>query len=136
MKRWNKKQNRKGFTMIELMVVVVVVGVLAAIAVPMYGKYVKNARVTEATAQIGEIITSAKAYAAENGDWPALGEGMLDAAPATDNFTYTVTGADGDATTDAYTVTATGANNMAGVTVAITVTDVNSNGGAPVVSGL
>ena len=60
------KPGRKGFTMIELMVVVVVVGILASIAVPMYGKYVKNARLTEATGRIGEIITACKAWASRS----------------------------------------------------------------------
>ena len=40
--------------MIELMVVVVIVGILAAIAIPIYGKYVKQARTTEATGRMGD----------------------------------------------------------------------------------
>ncbi|MDO9695046.1 MAG: prepilin-type N-terminal cleavage/methylation domain-containing protein [Candidatus Latescibacteria bacterium] len=66
MSRYRRKPDQKGFTMIELMVVVVIVGVLAAIAVPMYGKYVKNARLTEATSRIGEVVTAAKSWAIEN----------------------------------------------------------------------
>ncbi len=61
-----RRKNKKGFTMIELMVVVVIVGVLAAIAIPIYGKYIKNARVTEATGKMGELVTAAKAFAQEN----------------------------------------------------------------------
>jgi len=62
MNRFRKQPNQKGFTMVELMVVVVIVGVLAAVAVPMYSKYVKNARVSEASSKIGEVITAAKAW--------------------------------------------------------------------------
>ncbi len=54
--------------MIELMVVVVIVGILAAIAIPIYGKYIKNARVTEATGRIGEIVTASKAWAQDHQD--------------------------------------------------------------------
>ncbi len=70
MNRFRKNKNQKGFTMIELMVVVVIVGILAAIAIPIYGKYIKNARMTEAAGRIGEIITAEKAYAIEHdGDY-------------------------------------------------------------------
>jgi type IV pilus assembly protein PilA len=137
MNRMNRKMNRKGFTMIELMVVVVVVGVLATIAVPMYGKYVKNARVTESTAHIGELITSAKAFAQESTStlWPTDGEGMFDLT-ATENFTYAATGGGSDATGTPLVITATGTNSMAGVVVTVTVPNLDSNGNAPVVAGL
>ena len=110
----------KGFTMIELMVVVVIVGVLAAIAIPIYGKYIKNARVSEATSRIGEVVTASKAWAQENQDvdgdpvWPAGAGGIVDLTP-TDNFTYAITAGGGtDATANALVVTATGQAKMAG----------------------
>lgn len=145
MNRFRRKSNQKGFTMIELMVVVIVVGVLAAIAIPMYGKYIKNARLTEATGRIGEIVTASKAWAQENQDaatgnptWPSGAGGILDLT-SSELFSYAITaGGGGDATTTALTITATGlaGQKMAGVTVAVTVNNINSNGGAPVVAGL
>ncbi len=142
MSNLRKIMNRKGFTMIELMVVVVIVGVLAAVAVPMYGKYVKNARLTEATARIGEIVTASKAWAVENEDasgnpvWPSGSGGIVDLT-ASDNFGYTITSGGGlDASSNALEITATGANRMAGVSVTVTVTDIDANGGSPVVAGL
>ena len=142
MNRFRSRGNRKGFTMIELMVVVVIVGVLAAIAIPLYGKYVKNARLTEATSRIGEIVTAAKAYALENDTpnptWPAGAVGVVDLA-ASDNFTYAITdGGGSNASTTALEITATGiaGSKMAGVTVVMTIPDINSNGGAPAVAGL
>lgn len=144
MNRFRPQPGRKGFTMIELMVVVIVVGVLAAIAIPIYGKYVRNARITEATGRMGEIITSCKAWAQENQNaagvpqWPtsaafAAGTGILDPAP-TENFTYAIS--NGGAATGPLTVTATGQGRMAGVSVAITVGNINLNGGPPVITGL
>jgi type IV pilus assembly protein PilA len=143
MSRFVRKSDQKGFTMIELMVVVVIVGVLAAIAIPMYGKYVRNARMTEATGRIGEIVTAAKAWAIENEDasgnpiWPSASSGIFDLT-ASQNFSYAVTGGGSDANTNAFVVTATGVagTRMAGVTVVVTVPNINSNGSAPVVTGL
>jgi prepilin-type N-terminal cleavage/methylation domain-containing protein len=131
--------NRKGFTMIELMVVVVIVGVLAAIAIPLYGKYIKNARITEATGRMGEIITSCKAWAQEHDtagvpQWPTAGGGIVDLS-ATDNFTYGIA-ATNPATTGTLTVTATGTNKMAGVTVVITVIGIAATGSVPTITGL
>lgn len=137
-----RNRGRKGFTMIELMVVVVIVGVLAAIAIPLYGKYIKNARVTEATGRIGEVITASKAWAQENQNasgvpiWPSGAGGIVDMT-ASQNFTYAITAGGGaNANTTALGITATGQAQMTGVTVVVTVPNINSNGNAPVVTGL
>jgi type IV pilus assembly protein PilA len=139
-----RKTNQKGFTMVELMVVVVIVGVLAAVAVPLYGKYVKNARVTEATARIGEIVTSSKAWAIENSNasgtpiWPSGSSGLVDLS-ASPQFTYAISSGGGaNATSTALRITGTGRSGtkMSGVSVAVTVPNINSNGNPPVVTGL
>jgi type IV pilus assembly protein PilE len=145
MKRFRRKPDSAGFTMIELMVVVVVVAILAAIAIPIYGKYIKNSRLTEATSRMGEIITSAKAYGQEHQDasgnptWPpAAGGGIVDLT-STELFDYTITAGGGaNANTTTLTIHAAGkaAAKMAGVTVDISVANINANGGTPVISGL
>ena len=139
-----RNQGRKGFTMIELMVVVVVVGILASIAIPMYGKYVKNARLTEATGRIGEINTACKAWAQEHQDgsgnptWPADNAAVAGSVvdmTGSDNFTYALAG-NGNATTNSLVVTATGRVKMVGVTVVVTTPTIGANGAAPVITGL
>jgi Tfp pilus assembly protein PilE len=126
--------------MIELMVVVVIVGFLAAIASPIYGKYVKQARTTEATGRMGEMITAAKAWAQEKDAWPtqtefSAGEGILDPTE-TPNFTYAITGGGGgNPQTDAFQITATGRDKMDGVTVIIDLNTINDNGEITVSEG-
>jgi len=57
----------KGFTLIELMVVVAVVGILAAIAIPNYLSYQAKAQQSEAKANLGAIFVGMMAYTAPNG---------------------------------------------------------------------
>ena len=72
----------KGFTMVELMVVIIIVGILAAIAVPLYTGYVERARVTEGTSIMGAIITSQKVEMQRTTDYYtiALAAGVTDIA--------------------------------------------------------
>ena len=65
MKNFQKKHsNAKGFTLIELMIVVAIIGILAAIAIPAYQDYTTRARVTESLSIINVIkIGIAESYA-------------------------------------------------------------------------
>ena len=54
----NTQQTQKGFTLIELMIVVAIVGILAAIALPAYSDYTKRAKFTEVIAAVGAAKTA------------------------------------------------------------------------------
>jgi type IV pilus assembly protein PilA len=59
--------NRKGFTLIELMVVIFIVGILAAVAIPIMRGRIDAAKWSEGKAAAGSIRTAARAYCAERG---------------------------------------------------------------------
>ena len=59
------KLNNKGFSLVELMVVVAIIGILAAVAVPSINKYMAKARQSEAKTNLGSLYTAEKAFAAE-----------------------------------------------------------------------
>lgn len=57
--------NRKGFTLVEVLIVVIIIGILAAIGVPQFGASIEKAKGGEARAGLGHIQTGEKVYFAE-----------------------------------------------------------------------
>lgn len=55
-------RNKKGFTLIELMIVVAILGILAAIAVPAFLKYIKRSKTSEAHLNLNKICEGANAF--------------------------------------------------------------------------
>lgn len=66
----NKLNNQKGFSLVELMIVIVIIGVLAAVAVPIYTSNVTKAKMSEANAALGTIRTMLRVYYGEYGEYP------------------------------------------------------------------
>jgi prepilin-type N-terminal cleavage/methylation domain-containing protein len=92
-------QNKKGFTLIELMVVIVIIGILAAIAIPKLFGMTAKAKAQEVGPAVGTWVKLQQAYKMETGEWgnpkqisyklPAGNTGDL--TSFTTNFGYTIT---------------------------------------------
>ena len=124
----NRKKARnaleKGFTLVELMIVIVIVGILSAVALPNFLNQTKKAAATEATSNVSSIFKQAHTYVLENGSLGTVDTdcsdyaGTLTTIAQGANFSYECGG-----TQAAFTVTATGDtnnNNTNGVTVTLT----------------
>src|SRR5215470_12999884 len=69
---WHKKmRNQRGFTLIELMIVVAIIGILTAIAFPLYANIQARARVAKAQADARTLASAVVVYSAHMGTLPA-----------------------------------------------------------------
>jgi prepilin-type N-terminal cleavage/methylation domain-containing protein len=73
-----KMRTKRGFTMVELLVVIIIIAVLVAIALPKYFAAIYTARVRSCQANMKIINTAAQAYFAQNKTWPTEVANMLD----------------------------------------------------------
>jgi len=65
-----KHSVQKGFTLIELMIVVAIIGILAALAIPAYSDYTIKAKISEAASLTGAMKAAVEVYYSEQGDLP------------------------------------------------------------------
>lgn len=68
------KKVQQGFTLIELMIVVAIIGILAAVAIPAYQDYTSRAKVTEPVALLGGLKTDVGHYYTDKGSLPTLAQ--------------------------------------------------------------
>ena len=89
-------KNRKGVTLVELLAVIVIMGIIAAIAVPAIGGLISNQKLKAVEAQLVQIEEAARLYAIDNPDGPAVDAGDLtgyitfESGDNFDSITFTV----------------------------------------------
>jgi prepilin-type N-terminal cleavage/methylation domain-containing protein len=127
----NFHRNSKGFTLIELMIVVVIIGILAALAIPRFMRSTTKSKQSEAKQLLKQVYTMQRAYRQEYNSYCLNGASASAAAPnafaqigvdvmASSRYTYTMVAGlntftctatgnlDDDATNDVWTIDQTG----------------------------
>ena len=117
-------KTRNGFTLVELLVVVAVIGILAAISYPSYTSYVIRGKLAEGTSALSDGRVKIEQFFQDNRTYVGA-----PAPAATTNFTYAVT--NGTPAASTYTLTATGRGAVTGFVYTIDQNNIKRTTAAP-----
>jgi type IV pilus assembly protein PilE len=119
-----KMRGQQGFTLIEVMVVVAILGILATVAYPSYQDYVTRGQITEGTSTLADMRVRMEQFFQDNRTY--VGAPVCGAQkPAPKHFTINCT----DATANTYTIQATGSGAVTGFVYTINQANVRATTG-------
>ena len=90
------KRSNKGFTLIELMIVVAISGILAAVGYPAYGQYVMRGKRSEARSGLLDAAAKMERYYSDNAQYAALATAGIQTSTDNSHYTLSVTLANGN----------------------------------------
>src|SRR5262249_25878109 len=114
-----KRKLRKGFTLIELMIVVAIIGILAAIAIPNFIKFQARSKQSEAKANLKSLFTAEKSYKQEKDVYTICISKMGFSPERGNRYAYAVNTSDGNVPAEGCTSTE-GRSDAAGTSTATT----------------
>lgn len=120
------KHGTHGFSLVELMIVVAIVGILSSMALPLYRDYVTRARLAEAFTALGAAQTSAEQFWSNEHTFAGF-DGALSFPANTSNFSYVLT----TASASTYTIEAVGTGPVAGFTYRVDQNGARATTGVP-----
>jgi len=114
-------KSKKGFTLVEVLIVVIIIGILSSLAIPMYKRATEHARIAEATQILSQVRTAEEVYKLKNGSYTDAFADLIVDIPADGDtlFNYSLTIAGG---VNGFKATAARNTNDGGVTAVPTVT--------------
>lgn len=117
-------RSQKGFTLMELMVVVVIIGILSAVSLPVYKDYVIRGKIPDATSNLAIKRTAMEQYFQDNLSYLS---GATCPASATESSATNFTFSCGNMSKNTYTITATGIGSMSGFSYTIDQSNVKTS---------
>ncbi|MBU4590874.1 MAG: prepilin-type N-terminal cleavage/methylation domain-containing protein [Candidatus Omnitrophica bacterium] len=113
--------SKKGFTLLEVLIVVIIIGILAAISLPQYISTIEKARSGEAVTNVGSLRTAIDRYWYQRGEITTNPDNLdIDNPNSVTNKLYSYSIADNGTTSSARAYTITATRTVSGITYTVT----------------